>query len=323
MSPLRVPLYRKSAARRVIWLLLLGSMAAPAYAQRWEILPVETVTLTAQQVLTADKGGKPATVAGYLRIPKPGTDKFPAVIMIHGGGGVAPNVDRWAQEINSIGIATFILDSFSGRGITSASQLDSLAMMIDAYRALDILAHHGRIDPNRIGVMGFSKGGVAALQSSSERFRKTYGPRNEEFAAHIALYAQCYAQYRDDDQLTGKPVRLYHGLADDWIPIEACRAYVERAKKNGADITLTEYPGATHVYDLFTLREPVKLQTESFRNCRLVEGDGGQVLNSVTQKPFDMHDPCLEKGITMVYNEAATIATVTAVNEFLTTTLHP
>jgi hypothetical protein len=51
---------------------------------------------------------------------------------------VSPNVDRWAQEINGIGIATLIGDTLSGRGATNASQLDSLAMTIDAYRALDI-----------------------------------------------------------------------------------------------------------------------------------------------------------------------------------------
>jgi dienelactone hydrolase len=91
--------------------------------------------------------------------------------------------------------------------------------------------------------MGFSKGGVAALYSSNERFQKTYGPRDEKFAAHIALYAQCYTRYRDDNRLTSKPVGLFHGLADDWIPVEVCRAYVERAKKNGADITTYRISG--------------------------------------------------------------------------------
>ena len=47
---------------------------------------------------------------------------------------VSPNVDRWAQEINGIGIATLIADSLLERGATNASQLAGLAIMIDAYR---------------------------------------------------------------------------------------------------------------------------------------------------------------------------------------------
>jgi hypothetical protein len=46
-------------------------------------------------------------------------------------------------------VAAFILDSFSGRGISNTandqSQLDSLAMLVDAYRALGILAQHPRL----------------------------------------------------------------------------------------------------------------------------------------------------------------------------------
>jgi predicted peptidase len=85
-----------------------------------------------------------------------------------------------------------LLDSFSGRGIVNTindqSQLDSLAMIVDAHRALDSLAQHSRIDPSRIAVMGFSKGSVAAIYSSNERFRKMYGPTNIEFAVHVGLY---------------------------------------------------------------------------------------------------------------------------------------
>jgi hypothetical protein len=40
--------------------------------------------------------------------------------------------------------------------VNDQSQLDSLAMLVDAYRALGILAQHPRIDANRIGIMGFS-----------------------------------------------------------------------------------------------------------------------------------------------------------------------
>ena len=63
--------------------------------------------------------GAPVTVTGELRISKPGSDRLPAVILIHGSGGVGRNVDAWATEINSLGVAVFILDAFTGRGIVN------------------------------------------------------------------------------------------------------------------------------------------------------------------------------------------------------------
>jgi len=120
------------SAETVLGVLLAG-MPGPSYAQmRWEMRPIETVTLSDQQFLTGDENGKLATLAGELRIPKPGTDKLPVVILLHGSAGIGSNHDQWAQELNAIGVATFLLDSFSGRGITGTvneqSQLDGMAM---------------------------------------------------------------------------------------------------------------------------------------------------------------------------------------------------
>jgi hypothetical protein len=72
---------------------------------------------------------------------------------------------------------------------------------------------------------------IAALYSGNERFRKSYAPKNVEFAAHIGMYTPCNTIYRDDDEVTGKPIRPFHGTADDWVPIEPCRRYVARLKK--------------------------------------------------------------------------------------------
>ena len=67
--------------------------------------------------------------------------------------------------------------------VNDQSQLSTLAMMVDAYRALALLSEHPRIDRNRIAVMGFSKGAVAAVYSAVERFHSMYGP-GVSFAGH-------------------------------------------------------------------------------------------------------------------------------------------
>jgi len=290
-----------------------------------ELRPIESMTLTTQQFLTGEQNGKPVILAGELRLPKPGSDRLPAVILVHGSGGLSASHDRWAQEINSIGVAALILDVFSGRGITTTindqSQLDSLAMLVDTYRALGSLAAHPRIDPNRIAVMGFSKGAVTAVYTSNERFRKLYGPANVQFAAHIGLYTPCNVHYSGDDKTTGKPIRMFHGITDDYVSIEPCRAYVERLKKGGADALLTEYLNAYHAYDNFMLTEPVKFpQGQTTRRCWLEEGANGQILNSKTGSRYDLNDPCVEKGPQVAYNAAAHQATVKAVKDFLTAT---
>jgi len=194
--------------------------------------------------------------------------------------------------------------------------------MVDAYRALALLARHPRIDPARIAVMGFSKGAVAAVYSSNERFRKMYAPANVTFAAHIGLYTPCNVSYREDDRVTGKPIRLFHGIADDYVPIAPCRSYVERLKKAGADVSLAEYPGAYHAYDNFTITAPVKFpQGQTTRNCLIQEADNGQVVNAKTSQPFTLKDPCVELGPQVAYNAAAYQATVLAVKEFLSRSL--
>jgi hypothetical protein len=64
-------------------------------------------------------------------------------------------------------------------------------MIVDAYRALELLAKHRQIDPARIVVMGFSRGGRSSLYSSLTRFQRMHGPAGLQFAAHVGLYAPC------------------------------------------------------------------------------------------------------------------------------------
>src|SRR5437588_11691915 len=113
-------------------------------------------------------------LAGELRIPKPGTDRLPAVILIHGSGGAGSLHERWVQELTGTGAATLLVDSFSGRGIVNTvndqSQLDHLAMMVDAYRALAAPAEHPRVDPNRLAATGFRHGALAVVDPGTRPF---------------------------------------------------------------------------------------------------------------------------------------------------------
>jgi dienelactone hydrolase len=305
-------------------------VAAPAAAETFvtvETVPIQTTTMTMQQILTDGKGGKPVTIAGELRIPGSfdNTNKQPAVLIAPGLAGSLTPIEAWAEIFNNMGVASFMIDYFSGRDLYTIPDripLPRMNGMVDAYRALAVLASNRRIDPNRIAIMGISWGGNAELYSSLERFTKMYGPSNAQFAAHIGIYGGCDTTFRDDLKTTGKPIRLFHGLADDYVAIKPCQEYVKRLKSVGADVTLTELPDAMHAYDWPTLASTVPLpEALTLRGCVLEEGDNGAILNAKTGKVFaGASDPCIEKGTHLGYNAAAYKATVEGVTQFLKTT---
>ena len=309
-------------ALALVLALMLALAATPALAQiRMGLIPFDSVTLSGQQILLGETQGKPVTLAGELRLP-PGTDKVPVVVLVHGIAGLTSNHDEWARVLNGWGIGVFMPDHLSGRGIAPMSpgdfMLSAPARMVDVYHALPRLLKDPRIDPERIAIMGFSYGGLVTLLSSQERFRTLYGLPNVQFAAYIALYASCYLRLRDDVKVAARPIRLFHGTGDDWNPVEQCRALVADLKKAGANVTLTEYPGASHVYDDPSIKVRLNFpQAMSTRKCSLAEGEGGQILNSQTGKPFAPGDPCIEFGVSLQYDEAATTSTREAVKAVL------
>jgi len=313
-----------------IFVALAAGIPATGSAQvaRIEIPSFQSMTLTDQEFLAGPKEGKPVTLAGELRLPRPGNDRLPAVVLLHGSGGIGGYIPDWQEEFNAIGVATLVIDSFTGRGIVNTlndqSQLGRLAMIVDAYRALELLATHARIDPARIALMGFSRGGQAALYAGLKRFQRMYGQAGHEFAAYITFYADCSTTFRDDDDMTDKPMRLFHGSADDYNPVAPCRSYVERLKAKGKDVQLTEYPGVGHFFDARALKKPVKLdKAQTTRRCQLAESPGGVIVNGKTQQPFTYADPCVEYGPTIAYDEKASTEVRKAVKGFVTTALRP
>ncbi|WP_431016182.1 hypothetical protein [Bradyrhizobium pachyrhizi] len=140
---------KQSAIAFAFLVAIVGS--ATAQVTRVEVYPIASVTLADSDFLAGRSNGQPVTIAGELHIPKAGADRLPAVILLHGAGGmggVGGSIDEWSRALNQLGIATFAIDSFSGRGIISTildqARLGRLNMVADAYRALDLLAKHPR-----------------------------------------------------------------------------------------------------------------------------------------------------------------------------------
>jgi dienelactone hydrolase len=302
-----------------------------AQAGTAETISLGSMTLTDQQILTGRKDGPPVTITGDLRFPAQGTGRLPAVILLHGSGGPGARERDWSEHLGATGVATFALNSFRGRGISDTvadqDQLGRLAMAIDAYRALELLAQHPRIDSARIALMGFSRGGQAALYASLKRLHRMHGAAGGvEFAAYITLYANCGTTYVDDHEVADKPIRMFHGTADDYVPVAPCRAYVERLRARGKDVALTEHPGAHHVFDSTALpTNPYWVaHAQSTRRCRLEEAPDGRIVNSQTKQPFsNAGDPCMERGANVAYNADARAKTLSAVKEFVVATLKP
>ena len=293
------------------------------WAWRIEVLPVQSKTLSSREFLNGESTGHDVALGGELSLPFAMLrGKVPAVIMVHGSAGMGASNDYWTRALNEAGIAVFNLDSFSGRNIVSTiedqTQLDHIAMMVDAYRALDVLAAHRAIRSDKIAVMGFSKGAVAAVFSSSTRFKTAYGGANT-FAAHIGMYTPCNYRFNQDTKTSNAPIRLFHGITDDYVSIAACRELVADLKANGADVLLTEYPDTNHGFDNPALPPIYELKkATSSRNCRLTERADGVMLNAATMLPYDMKaDTCIETGTHVGYNPQSTAAARDAVVAFL------
>ncbi len=311
---------------------LLGSIETRAQSlpkdvpSRVEIYAIPSLTLSDQQFLSGDMAAaKPVTVAGEFRVAQ-GTGKMPVVVLMHGSSGVGVNIEAWTHQFNAMGISTFVIDGFTGRGLTvvgpNQALLGRLNLIVDIYRSLEILAKHPRVDPDRIVLMGFSRGGQATLYASLNRFHKLWNKSGLQFAAYIPFYPDCSTTYVGDTEVAARPIRIFHGTPDDYNPVRSCKAFVERLKAADRDVVLTEYPDSPHGFDSGLVgvnTTLVSANAQTVRNCHIKEGDGSVLMNADTQTPFTYKDACVELNPHVGGNPATAEEARKAVVEFLHT----
>ena len=286
-----------------------------------ETIPIQTLTISDEQFLKGDASGSPTTISGTLKVAQ-GSGRLPLVILLHGSGGIEENAIVWERLFASLGISTFEIDSFTGRRIISTvadqSQLGRLNMILDLYRSLAILAAHPAVDPNRIAVMGFSRGGQAALYATLKRFHKLWNPSGINPAAYIALYAPCITTYIDDTQVTDHPIRIFHGRSDDWVEIAPCRAYFNRLRVTSKNVQMIEYANTWHAFDYSSLpSKPINMPYAQTTHCVLKEEPMGTIINVATHKPFTYADDCLGRNAHVAYSAKATHETEEAIRTLL------
>jgi dienelactone hydrolase len=292
-------------------------------AARVELYAIPTLTISDRQFLSGDANGTPVTVAGEFRIAQ-GTGRLPVVVLMHGSSGVGASIEPWVHQFNAMGISTFVIDGFSGRGLTAVGPnqalLGRLNLILDIYRSLDILAKHPRVDPDRIVLMGFSRGGQATLYASLDRFNKLWNKSGVQFAGYIPFYPDCSTRYLTDTEIAARPIRIFHGAPDDYNPVASCKAYVSRLQAAGRDVVLTEYPDSQHAFDAGLLgisNVTVSAEAQTARHCHISEGEGGMLVNADTQAPFSYQDACIERNPHVGGNPTTAEEARKAVSEFL------
>lgn len=226
------------------------------------------------------------TIKGKLKVPNHRFHgnrfgqhrKVPAVVILHGSSGIDFRGDFHARALNMAGIATLEIDMWEARDIQSPADRPPLPIFNypDAFAALAFLSQHPDIDPERIGVMGFSWGGVVTMASATQLYSSQFGG-GLQFAAHVAHYPVCFAYNSglpgtEFVELTGAPVLIQIGEEDDYDESSApCHGLKNSLPEEFQDdVEIAAYDNAYHAFD--RLQVPITVN-DPFAHL----GQGGDV----------------------------------------------
>ena len=251
-------------------------------------------------------------VNGVFTRPKGATGNVPVMVIMHGSAGNRPeSTGDWSNYFLSMGVATFVVDSFGPRGIVSTaadqSQMKYAASTVDALVALSTVAALPGVDVSRVGIIGFSRGGLASTNASYEKVRAAVlGQSPLKYALHIALYGGC----TQTGTTTGQPILMLMGDKDDYVSEKTCSDFVQVLRNRGANVTFNVFKGVTHGYDV-DRRSVYAAQAQTLKDCHPYYTDldnlsywfhGTQV--SLTEFD-DVVGKCRSRGVQVTYDASA------------------
>ncbi|MBR7620169.1 dienelactone hydrolase family protein [Phenylobacterium sp. 20VBR1] len=241
-------------------------------------------------------------VAGLLRTPREATAPVGAVLICHGSDGVDGRGEYYAGALNAAGLATLEIDMWAARGTARGAAgrpRSPMETLPDAFSALKFLGEQPEVDPARIGILGFSWGGVVSLLSATKGRAAPLLDDLAGFKAHAAHYPVCYAYAADPrmalTDLTGAPILIQTGDLDTYDHPDAGEKLAAALAAQGtAKVRNITYAGAGHGFDR-------DLPAQTINDPFAHNGAGGPVL--------------------MEFNKAAAEAARTEVVEFFSAAL--
>ena len=214
------------------------------------------------------------TLTGYLFAPTPAAAAHPAIVMLHGRGGPYSSLKRgtytaetltmrhrmWGEFWASRGYVALLVDSFGPRGYHDGFPKHSYSQRppevseqdvrpLDAYGALAYLRGRRDVAADRIGIHGWSNGGMTLLSALSTRHPALAGLGSRGFRAALAQYPSCRTQLNDPEYRPYAPILMLVASEDDEVSPEVCRRFAEVQKTKGLPVEVVLYAGAQHSYD--------------------------------------------------------------------------
>src|SRR2546426_754743 len=142
----------------IVWLLAAGLPSTAAQKVRVEVVRYPS--------------GKD-TVSGYLCLPQVSKGKLPALIVIHEWWGLNDWVKKNAERFAGAGYVALAVDLYRGHATSSPDEAHELMRGLpedraarDLTAAADFLKSHERVDPKRIGSIGWCMGGGYSLNTA-------------------------------------------------------------------------------------------------------------------------------------------------------------
>jgi carboxymethylenebutenolidase len=265
----------RPVARRILLGLLSLLFTFPAFAQSSEPRTVSFPSADGHTTLT-----------GYLFPPAGRPKTAPAVVLLHGRGGVylarakgnyssltlAKGIRAWANLWAGQGYWVLVVDSFGSRGVPSGvapgrtKPVDELAVRpLDAYGALRYLRQSPRVRADRIGLEGWSTGADVALTVLDRTLvPPTLTQNGRGFRIAIVMAPHCDALSRlRSPYLPYAPVHIFVGGRGEGgsAAAAACEKAASQGRSRGGDIATTVFPAAASNFD-----DPVREHTASPAN---------------------------------------------------------